>query len=377
VNEFGYKLKMRLPAIVLLAASLIFWGLYDRWESAGPELLRAPGLADAARVSGDCTAIDGVFKLVVPDGGTVARIDFPLKDATEYEHIRISGRIKATDVVQGQYRWSCARYLLLQYDAQGKWIPGRHSLLKEVRTTDWKFKCAVFNTDPTAAHVYVVLEQRGRSGTAEFDQIQVEPVQLRASYKWWWSLSIISWLGMGLLYYRRCRLHERRLRTLITLNVIAILVGTLISGAWIENLLQDTKKSAKEAWVENRPPDDFSVAPQQKDTKQGAYSGRSIDWAVSQVHRMGHFALFASLCFLVYCSAALERQHPVYFIKVAFDILLFAGITESLQFLTLDRTAGFADFMTDVYGMVLAFLLFLCIRPMIRRHLEQQDAKGL
>ena len=80
---------------------------------------------------------------------------------------------------------------------------------------------------------------------------------------------------------------------------------------------------------------------------------------------MGHFVLFASLCFLVYLSAALERQHPAYFIKVGLDILLFAAITEALQFLTLDRSAGLADLRIDLYGMAGALLLFLAVRPLI------------
>ena len=68
---------------------------------------------------------------------------------------------------------------------------------------------------------------------------------------------------------------------------------------------------------------------------------------------------FASLCFLVYLSSALERQHPAYFFKVGFDMLLFAAVTEALQFLTLDRAAGISDWLTDVYGMLLALVLFL------------------
>ena len=86
---------------------------------------------------------------------------------------------------------------------------------------------------------------------------------------------------------------------------------------------------------------------------------------VGSAHHIGHFGLFASLCFLVYCSAALERQNPIYFLKVGLDILLFAAITEALQYLTLDRTAGILDLRTDLYGMASALLLFLAVRPLL------------
>ena len=75
--------------------------------------------------------------------------------------------------------------------------------------------------------------------------------------------------------------------------------------------------------------------------------------------------LFASLCFWVYCSAALERQHPIYFLKVGVDILIFAAITESLQHLTLDRSAGLSDLKIDLYGMAATLLLFLAVRPLL------------
>ena len=45
------KLKMRLPAVALLAATCLFWSLYDRYQPAGPVLLQAPTLADAARAA--------------------------------------------------------------------------------------------------------------------------------------------------------------------------------------------------------------------------------------------------------------------------------------------------------------------------------------
>ena len=86
-----------------------------------------------------------------------------------------------------------------------------------------------------------------------------------------------------------------------------------------------------------------------------------------EVHEVGHFTLFATLCFLVYLSAALEQQHPAYFFKVAIDVLLFAAITESLQFLTLDRSAGVGDLRIDLYGMAAALILFLMVLPLVRR----------
>ena len=89
---------------------------------------------------------------------------------------------------------------------------------------------------------------------------------------------------------------------------------------------------------------------------------------VVEMHQIGHFCLFALLCFLVYLSAALERQHLIYFAKVGIDVLIFAAITESVQFLTLDRKAGVADLLTDIYGMATALVLFLAVLPFVRHY---------
>jgi hypothetical protein len=49
------------------------------------------------------------------------------------------------------------------------------------------------------------------------------------------------------------------------------------------------------------------------------------------------------------------------------DLFLFAAATESLQFLTLDRTPGFYDLRLDSLGMLLGFSLFLLVLPLARR----------
>ncbi|MEA2068728.1 MAG: VanZ family protein, partial [Verrucomicrobiota bacterium] len=117
--------------------------------------------------------------------------------------------------------------------------------------------------------------------------------------------------------------------------------------------------------VELREPSAPGFQPLEKPTKKPGRESSRIDQfneAVGGIHKAGHFALFASLCFLVYLSAALERQQSSYYFKVAFDILLFAAVTESLQHLTLDRTAGILDWRTDVYGLLTGLAVFLVIR---------------
>lgn len=368
------KLKLRLPAILLLVVTLLFWGLYDRYQQVGPVLLESPTLADSLVHYGDCAEFDGRFILTVPDGGKSAVLRFRLPDdAVNYSQIRVRGRMKLTDVVEGKRPWQCGRLLLTQYDTNNKWMPGVHSIAGEKNTTQWKWQENELDVFPGAEYICIALEQLGVSGTAEFESVSAYPVEMRGSFVWWRSVFLLLWGGMFVSYFSRCRLHSRRLRVLILLNAIAILAGALMPGIWI----QSTSLFVKDQIVQvvNKPSEKTNSSAGAKEVKatpikkvatstgdqlkREATLMDQFNLVVGNTHKIGHYLLFASLSFLVYCSAALERQGRGYFIKVAFDILLFAAITEALQHLTMDRSAGFSDWLVDAAGMLTAFLFFL------------------
>jgi VanZ family protein len=363
MEDFIKKLKLRLPAIGLLVITLVFWGVYDRYEAAGPVLLQSPALDDAVRIHGDCKGQDGRYILRVAPGGPRVTANFRIPGGTGYDRIRVRGRIKTDGVVAGRYRWRCARIVMAQYDENNKWIPGHHGLIAQDGTTDWTECEDVFEIDGQAAQADLAIQQLGREGVAEFDRLSVQPVQLRASFTWWRLAFAGSWLGVGVLFYRRCRLESRRLRRLILINAVIIMIGTLMPGQLIEDSAEYARAEAVKMLQSVRP-----EAPSGTDMQQPPAAGKDAQERVDRfsgfiggLHGIGHFVLFASLCFLVYLSAAFEGQHRSYFLKVVFDILLFAGVTESLQYLTLDRIPGITDWLIDVAGLLAAFLLFLAV----------------
>lgn len=361
--DWKHKLKLRLPALLLLAATLLFWNLYDRYEQAGPILLQSPSLADSTKMRGDCVETNGHFTLTVPPGGRTASVSFRLHEAMDYDRIRVRGRMKLDGVLEGKHYWDCARLLLVQYDDRDKWIPGMHSLVSEKGTKDWAWYEDVFVLDDRAANADVVIQQIGREGSAEYDQLVAEPVRLRSSFRWWRMIFAAAWVTMAVLYFRRCRLHRRKLRLFILLNVLAIIFGTLMPETWIEETSDYARKEAVRVIEKTaaRPGPATSPPPQSTSRNDEQEKIGQLSAVVGGAHGIGHFALFASLCFLVYLSAALERQPRIYFIKVAFDVLLFAGVTESLQYLTLDRTPGVRDWLIDLCGMAVAFVCFLVV----------------
>lgn len=376
MNDWMKKLKTRLPAMILLAVTLLFWGFYDRYEPAGSVLLASPSLADADRLVGDCTETNGLFTLNVPASGKRASVYFRMPGANSCELIRARARIKVEDVVEGKYGWNCARVMVLQYDENNKWIPGTHGVVAEKDTKGWEAHEDVFEMLPEAAHTDFVIQQSGKSGTAWFDSIEAQPVRLRDSFAWWRALFAGLWLWMGALYFIRCRLHCRKLHVLILLNALAILAGAMMPGKWIEASSEFAKEQVAQA-VEKKPPSP-TILPAAKPAKPSPDLKHmdQFNELVGDAHRSGHFLLFASLCFLVYWSAALERQHRSYYFKVAFDIFIFASITEALQNLTLDRAAGISDLRTDIYGMLLAVVLFVVAKAACRTVLKLKTSSS-
>lgn len=370
MSEILNKFRIRLPAILLLAATALFWGFYDRYETVGPPLILNPDLTDADRVRGECTQTNSVFMLHVEDGGPTAGLSFRLPEFTRYEHIRVRGRIRTENVVTGKYSWRCARLLLTQYK-NDKWLPGDHGIVALSGTVDWQSREDVFDVMPEAEYGMLQVQQAGQSGTGWFTDLEVEPVRFKHSFGWLRILFAALWFFMVPLYFKRCRLNRRKLRVLILLNAMAILSGTIMPGAWIEDITDYAKKIEPMVASKSIPQKSDGNTPSgNKSPISGAEQFHDV---VENVHGAGHFLLFASLCFLVYLSAALERQHPVYFIKVALDILLFAGVTEALQYLTYDRIPGIHDWLFDVYGMLCAFLLFALIYPLVRIWCKKGD----
>ena len=357
MKEWKTKLSLRLPAVILLMVTLLFWGHYSRFEVAGPVLLESPAITDATRMRGDCTETNGHFVLSVPSPGRTASLNFRLKGAVTYSLIRVGARIKVTEVERGTREWRCARLVLAQYDRNDKWISAEHGVVALSGTGDWAWHEDVFEIVPEAVHVDLAIQQIGKSGTAEFDRILAEPVRLRSSFMIWQAVFAALWVGMAALYYKRCRLNTRRLRLLILINVLAILAGTIIPGEWIADSTEKLKTAFRNK-IEQQ--DQISSAPIQDDRRIEQFNEM-----IGEAHVAGHFLLFTSLCFLVYWSAALERQHLIYFFKVAFDILIFAAITESLQYLTLDRTADVIDWRIDLWGLLAGLMLFLFTRGIV------------
>lgn len=353
------KLKLRLPAIVLLAATFLFWSNYDPCRPYAPVLLESATLADALYVDGQCSESGSVFTLTRPLGGAIPAVGFKLPEVSNHRMLRLRGRMRAESVVPGKYNFNCARLTLIQRDAAGRVVSQYDADAHGSGTFGWTKCLTDYYLHRGVDQVEVLLTQQGESGTAQFDSIKVSPVRFKGRTHWIKYAFAGAWLLMGLFYFRRCRLHTRRLRHLILLNVILILVGVMLPMRVVQYGIHDLKMLISHLQVGNPTGSEPLIA-----------AGLGIDLpghfedVIGQA--FGHFFLFGSLCFLVLLSGALEGQPRRYYFKVAFDLLLFGGVTEALQYLTPDRTVDLNDMLHNAYGMLSAMALFIIVRTLWR-----------
>ncbi|WP_372846908.1 VanZ family protein [Pontiella sp.] len=345
MNEWAGKLMTRLPALLMLAATLIFWPNFDPCAPAGPALLDSPTLAAAAVVEGDCSETGAVFELRMAPGGIDPCVQFVLPDGPAPEMIRLGGRIRAEN--PGGSAWLS---LIQRRDTGGRSNGGQRQLIGD-GSFGWTYYQNDYSVSRWTRKLEVTLQSFGEEGTVWFDSIRAVPIAFRASLPWIRGAFAVAWLGIGAAYYFIGRLNTRRLRHLILLNALVIVVGVLLPNHW----LQVAPGKIRRALGEN-----VEAARSTAYVQAGFGVARHIEQTIGR--SFGHFALFGSLAFWVLFSAALEGQHPArYYGKVAGDLFLFGLCTEALQHLTPDRTVDVDDMLCNAYGILVAMPLFAVV----------------
>jgi hypothetical protein len=352
-----HKLIQRLPAVTLLAVSILFWSQYDRYESSGAFLLQSPPLSAASFLQGEISETTDGLILKASENDPPAHLQFPIPAIPPHRLVRVRAGISVEVPQQRPSASSCTRICLRQYGPDNEPIDTKSNLASLSGSHAWKQHEKVFKIHSRTLRAELILYLPETNGTARIDHLEIQPVQVRTSFRWWRAVFACLWITAAIIYFKRCRLHDRRLRLPIFLNVLIIIIGTLLPYQWIHQASDQVKGALEQA------EDPYGSTAKNAAEPPDCPVIRLFNNASS----IGHFILFASLCFLIYLSAALEKQPPFYYVKVGGDLLHFAAITEALQFITPDRTATLCDLRTDVYGLTLALLLFLLIYPLIRK----------
>ncbi|MFP6749329.1 MAG: VanZ family protein [Alphaproteobacteria bacterium] len=359
--------QYRLLAVLLLAlATLSLFGLVERYVSGNSQLLRngnfAAGLA-AWRTNGTGDQLrveNGVLKIWAGRDGQAPSVRQILARPEGGEYLRLSAWVRHEGVRSGLRDWHAMRLLLVAMDGGGDklWeLP--HVVEQGQGSGPWRRVSRVFYLPPRVAAVVVIASLNQVAGSMEVRDLTLE--QMHEDPVFQFSRRGLASLWLLALPWLIWPLWRQRRLTVIAMGVI-ILAGTLISNAAKHELrrsVQDIFRSKPEAV--HKP----AIAK----PKSAAVAGDAAipdrkAWMAAQ--KIGHVVFFAILAL-----AARWAWRNVSWRRLALYLVAFAATVETLQLLSLDRSAHPLDAGLNVLGIVAGLAAF---HLFFRRHLERTTA---
>ena len=337
-------------ALALVVLTVVTFGWGERFRDSGPELIPAgiDSLQWRLRGEGSQLRADGILTMRAPDSTAMPAADYLLPRPPAVDHVRLSARVSYRDVARSPRPQANARIILAQRTADGRslWhLP--HHLLNEAGTRDWHRLEEVFRLDPQTRQLYLSVRLQQVSGKLSLRDVSLRPVveaplamPARILLLLAWAVYLAWVIGAG---YRRVR--HGALRLVCVGLVLATLAGALLPHGVKGMVLDGLERLIPvEFWpVADPAPEMPRVSP------MPALIGDSGELPWQGLHGAGHFIMFALLTVVVLylpgSSGLWRRVAPV---------LAFAGITEVLQLLSIDRSASLGDVVIDTAGIALA-----------------------
>ncbi|MDQ7086911.1 MAG: hypothetical protein Q9Q13_03235 [Acidobacteriota bacterium] len=252
-------------------------------------------------------------------------------------------------------------------------------------------------------HLYV--QNAGATGTLWID-VTVRPSAPRSAYPLWRMLFAAGWGATALYCATFLGLWRRFLGLAVIANALVIVIGltapegVLQKAAEEQIILADTVRQAlpefggtgapAPASAETRP----APPPARKQKKAAARPEKParpaprvaperlreyIDWAKTRSHQvlfalLGFFAMLALATGIAPGTPA-PRQFGLAALGIV-GLLLFAGATEILQFVSLSRAPTWEDFIFDSGGLAVGVGAALIALPVLRRLRPTRRANG-
>jgi VanZ family protein len=254
---------------------------------------------------------------------------------------KLKGIRRSEKIIRGEEEWETARFLVyFTKESEGQWdIPHEAGSLSG--TSPWTEFVKTFPVPSFAEEAHIVIENTGRSGTVWCDDILLMPVNINTRHFLYKNIFFISsaviGVVLGLVVIIIFSLWKRE--GWLPLAIAAVII---ICDVCTNNLLEILRSIFN---MESFPLKNYS-----------------------------HFILFSLLG--VVSIRQLDARLPIratdslfspYSFAVFAGLVLFACLTESLQFFTFDRTPNFIDLLIDTTGIVTGIVLACFVKKQLRK----------
>ena len=276
---------------------------------------------------------------LMADGEKSSYIKWTLANPQSYAFLEFRGKMRSENIIVGENEWNAARFLVYFTDKGGK---GRwdypHGAVRLIGTHPWQEYSKIFPVPDFAVTANILIENSGRSGTIWCDDISLRPAHTNPSYFLYKNILSAAGIFIGIFLIFTTKLWEKGNRIILIL-LVTIILGAVCADNYLIRLAHNLH----------------------------------ID--VIMVKKLGHLALFFLLGFVStrWLGGRVET-HGSPSVRLPFPILtfggllIFAAITEFLQFLTLDRNPSFLDMLIDVTGAIIGISLACVIKKPIRKN---------
>jgi VanZ family protein len=268
-------------------------------------------------------------------------VKWELDNPQRFSFLKFRGKMRSEKIIPDEEEWETARFLVyFTKEGEGQWdIP--HVAGKLTGTSDWKEFVKIFPVPDNAEEAYLVIENKGRSGTVWCDDILLMPVKINTRYLLYKNIFFVSGavIGVFLCILMVFTLGLRKRDGLLTLAIVSvIIIGVLCSINYLEMLGNI-----------------FNIEP-------------------FLLKKFGHFILFFILGVVSIRQLgakvpirANDSLFPPYSFPVFAGLVLFACLTEALQFFTFDRTPSFIDLLIDMTGIGTGIVLACFVKKELRK----------
>lgn len=343
---------------LLMVGTIVFFHRFDRYEISSPELLADPEFSEGLshwELSGRGTATmhkDAVLLRVDKAGAGVAIRQY-LPDPKQYRLLHLVAKLKAEDIRPGARFWQKGSLALISLDENQRMLPVPHLVAQLSGTHSWRTYQAVFRIPAEAHAVRVGVQLIGATGMLAVKQLSLHAVRERAMFVYYQYLGIAIWvialIWLGLPWFSQLRWNAPHIA--ICLTVLCIAMGTLLP-ANLKILLELITVNVFGRFI---PGLDRAAEP-------------VAELDSTPVSGFGHVLLFVLLAMAVRWAYPRQRRGVLILI-----LLLFAAVTEVLQFFAVGRTPSVNDCAIDGLGTLLGLGLFELVGQIRRRRRRQEQ----
>ena len=308
--------------------------------------------------------------------GRGSSLNYTINNPRAFQFLRLSGRLRTEGIVAGDHGWNTALLQLSFTDRDGRRDP--LGVCEITGSRPWRHCERVVPVPDTAVTAQVQVLNQAASGTLWVDDLHLTPAVEKPSTFFWCMLFATLWCGVLAYCAWTVRLGRQPFGPAIIVIGVLIIAGVIAPESMIEQIVhrgastvnglvnEDTARVIKAPGAQAARSAELATTPS---VRAAVRSVLLPFGGVFTVKKTGHFVLFVLLAFLAY-SSALRRSHSeppalrptAAAATVGVALLLFAGGSEVLQFLSITRGPSVIDWAIDVGGVLVGAAIALVAR---------------